>query len=461
MNILFCIYQLDFADHIAIPHLSAVAKKLGHSTDLCIIKDNDLVETVARLKPDVVAYSSNILGFREMVADHKKAKRNHSFVSIMGGPQATFSPHTFEEAGVDAYCVGEGELAFSEFLIRLEQGKTYDDVLNIITKSAKNPVRPLIADLSVLLMPDRDITMLHTFLKHTSKKTFYTSRGCPFQCHYCANSYYKKLYRGKGPTVRRFAVEQVLQEIEHVKASYRTDFVKFGDDVFAMFADDWLDEFANNYSKRIGIPFNCFLRFDTVDAKLLQLLKHAGCHSVHLSVDSTSEHVREKIFGRNMRKIDITAKLKLIHSYGIKTWVNFMLAAPESTLEDDLESIRLSKKGKVAYTNYSTTVPMRGTILFDYCVDHGLVDFDTHISDMQGCIMPTTLKCFSQKERDIRYNIFLLGPIVSRFPFLFDWIGKQIIRIVPPNALFLKIHKYYYDYSIQNRIFALRRNPDK
>lgn len=55
------------------------------------------------------------------------------------------------------------------------------------------------------------------------------------------------------------------------------DFVKFGDDLFAAKTDDWMEEFVEKYSKRIGIPFNCFLRFDTVEDELLKLLKKAGC----------------------------------------------------------------------------------------------------------------------------------------------------------------------------------------
>jgi anaerobic magnesium-protoporphyrin IX monomethyl ester cyclase len=461
MKILFCIYQLDFADHIAIPYLSAIAKEQGHSTDLCVLQDNSLVDAVKAMKPDVVAYSANTVGFREIIIAHKNAQKVHSYISILGGPQATFSPDTFDEAGVDAYCLGEGELSFREFLERVGKGIPFDDVMNIITKSAKNPVRPLIPDLSKLPLPDRDITMSHSFLKHTAKKTFYTTRGCPFQCNYCANSYYIKLYRGKGPIVRRFPVEHVLAEIDHVKKFYRTEFIKFGDDVFAMKADDWLEEFSDKYAKRIKIPFNCFLRLDTVDEKLLRLLKRSGCHSVHLSVDSSSEHVREKILGRKMRKINIIEKLKLIKSYGINTWVNFMLAAPESTIEDDLKSIELSKKGKVTYTNYSTTVPMKGTVLYSYCVENCLIDLEKHVSDMTGCTQPSTLKCFDQRAREVRYNIFLLGPIVSKLYFPFDWIGKQVIKNVPPNKLFYKIQKKYYEYSIENKIFSLHRKAIK
>jgi len=48
MRVLFVIEKIDFADHIAIPFLSAVARRAGWTTDLCILNQTDLPETVDR-----------------------------------------------------------------------------------------------------------------------------------------------------------------------------------------------------------------------------------------------------------------------------------------------------------------------------------------------------------------------------------------------------------------------------
>lgn len=405
--------------------------------------------------PQVVAYSANVIGFNTIRSAHEAASRRHDFTSILGGPQATFSPETFDQSGMDAYCVGEGEDAFGEFLERIYNGRSYDDIPNLITKNGINPVRPLIRNLNVLPLPDRDITLSHSYLKDTPKKTFYATRGCPYKCTYCCNNHYHELYRGKGQFVRRFSVERVIAEIEYVKSKYRTDFVKFGDDCFALKADSWVEEFADKYSKRIAVPFNCYLRLDTVDDDLLRLLKKAGCYSVHLSVDSTSKHVREKILKRNMRDIDIEGTLKNIHFYGINTWVNFMLAAPESTLGDELASIRMCKKGNVTYPSYSTTVPMQGTELYEYSVTHNLLNIESHHSDLTGCSERSTLTCFSEKDKDIRFNIFLLGALICKLPFPLDLLAIQVIKVIPPNALFKKLRQKVFTYYIENKIFRL------
>lgn len=455
MKILFCIYKLDFADHIAISYLSAIAKQLNHATYFCSLDSSDLAVEIKKVKPDIVAYSVNVSGYHKIIEAHEEALKVHEFVSIMGGPHPTYSPETFPESGMDAYCVGEGEYAFRDFLIRIDNKESFDDVANLITRKKINPVRPLIHHLDDLPPADRDLVLSNSYLRNTPKKTFYATRGCPFNCTYCCNNYYHELYKGKGPTVRRFSVERIITEIEEVKKKYNMRFVKFGDDCFAIKADQWVEEFAEKYSRRINIPFNCFLRLDTVSDHLLELLKKAGCYSVHLSVDSTSKDVRENVLKRKMRSDILLEKLIKIREYGIHTWVNYMLAVPGSTLQDDLDTIAFSRKGCVTYPSYSTTIPMKGTELYDYCTERGFIHADSHKSDMSGCTERTALSCFTEKEKDIRYNIYLLGALISKLPFPLYNVAIYLIKTIPPNKSFKMVRDYLYEYYITHKIFLL------
>lgn len=171
MKILFVISSIDYADHIAIAHLSAIAKQLRHQTFIVILDIHNLEYEMNRIMPDVVAYSANVMTYDDIIQSHKKIKMKYNFVSIMGGPHATFSPETFEQSGMDAYCIGEGELAFKDFLMQIDQNLPFDNVLNLITKNARNDVRDL-SNLDDLPMPDRDLTICNSHLKYTPKKHF-------------------------------------------------------------------------------------------------------------------------------------------------------------------------------------------------------------------------------------------------------------------------------------------------
>jgi len=408
---------------------------------------------IDQLRPNVVAYSVFYwIAYDHLVTAHRMAAKKHKFVSIMGGPHITLYPEQFAESGVDAFCIGEGEYPFRDFLVRVDRNEPFDDVENLITRTRANPVRPLIQDLGVLPAADRDLTIGNSFLAKTAKKTFYATRGCPFYCAYCCNNYYRKLYKGKGAAVRRFPVERVIAEIEAVRSKYRMDFIRFGDDCFAIKADGWLKEFASTYLQRIRLPFSCYLRFDAVDDEMLGLLKKAGCHSAILSVDSTSHYIREKILKRKMLTEDIIRNLRKIREHGIHTLVNFMLAAPGSTLQDDMDALELSRKADVSYTAFSTTVPIQKTELFDYCVENNIIDPGTYVGDMSG---RSSLGCFSEREKDIRYNLYLLGPIIAKMPWVLYKMGLSLIKIMPPFAFLKKVQRGYYEYMITHKIFKI------
>jgi len=98
---------------------------------------------------------------------------------------------------------------------------------------------------------------------------------------------------------------------------------------------------------------------------------------------------------------------------------------------------------------------MKGTALYDYSVARGLIDPETHVGDLSGCCGLSTLTCFTDREKKIRYNIFLLGAVAARLPFPLHWLVLQAIRFVPPNRLFARIRHDYYRYSIENKIFNL------
>ena len=245
----------------------------------------------------------------------------------------------------------------------------------------------------------------------------------------------------------------MCKEIKDVKSKYRTDFIKFGDDIFILKADDWLKEFADKYPKQIALPFNCSLRFDVVTEPILKLLKKAGCYSVHLAVDSTSEHVRENILHRHMnRHIDIVEKLNMARKFGINTWVNYMLAAPGSSLQDDIDTIHLNKAGRVSCPAYTTAVPMIGTDLYDYCRNKNII---SEPYDMTGWFKKSILSCFSNKEKNIRYNILLLGAFVSKLPSPLDKMGIVIIKKTPPNILYKFIHWCMYRYFYHFKLYRL------
>ena len=453
MNILFVIDKLGYSENTGIAHLSSIAKKEGHKTFFYSLDNLLLVDYVKKTKPDIIAYSCDSLSFNSTVMENKILKNSYDFVSIMGGPHPTFDPESFNTSGMDAYCIGEGEYAFKEFLQHVENNQSFDNIQNLITNKKNNPIRPLITNLDELPMPDHDLILGNTFLGLTSKKSFLTSRGCPFNCSYCCNNVYKKIYKNKGRYVRRFSVDYKINEIKYVKNKYRTDFIKLDDDCFCFKIDDWLKDFLNRYEQEIDVPFNCILRFDMVNDEMLTLLKNAGCYSVHLSIDSLNPDIRKNILHRNMNIDNDMMKniLKKIRKHGINTFVNFMLGIPTSSIQDEIDTIKFSNDSDITYPAYTMTVPFYGTELYKFCVKNGFINTDYKHGDFYGY---TSLNGFSMEQTIIQHNIFFLGSLLSK-------IDKKYLEFFIPmiyeynEKLYKDIWKKFYEFNIKNEIYKI------
>jgi len=132
MKVLFVIDTLDYADQIAIAYLGAVAKQHHHETKFCTLASGNFLRFVLDWGPDVIAYSVNVMSYDNIVRMNAMARLVRNFIAIMGGPQPTYSPETFIQSGMDAYCVGEGEGAFGEFLDKISVGEQYERRLRIL-----------------------------------------------------------------------------------------------------------------------------------------------------------------------------------------------------------------------------------------------------------------------------------------------------------------------------------------
>jgi radical SAM superfamily enzyme YgiQ (UPF0313 family) len=112
-----------------------------------------------------------------------------------------------------------------------------------------------------------------------NRVTIQTTRGCPWDCDFCAAS---KLY---GPRYRIKPVERVLEEVDAVRALWRRPFIEFADDntfVHKGWAKQLLRELADR-------DVRYFTETDVSvadDDDLLDLLYPSGCRQVLIGFES-------------------------------------------------------------------------------------------------------------------------------------------------------------------------------
>ena|GEM_PF-5650399 len=63
---------------------------------------------------------------------------------------------------------------------------------------------------------------------------------------------------------------------------------------------EWLDEFADKYSRKVKLPFLTNARFDMCTEEYVKNLARAGCKTLLMGVETGNAELREKVLGRKM-----------------------------------------------------------------------------------------------------------------------------------------------------------------
>ena len=383
-------------ESLTIGILSAILKRSGHEVELLFdpgfedllgfinlnfLKLNDedwYIDRIRLFDPDLICFSAltNLYAF---VAEKAALIKKHFSIPIaVGGIHPTILPdYVIQNSDIDMICIGEGDEAIVELTDRMHQGLDYTNTRNFWFKKngniIKNEIRPLLQDLDTVPFPDRDIFYQYG----TFAGTLYiaTGRGCPFNCTYCCHHILQKMYRGKGKYIRRRSVENVITELEHCISRYDVKDIFSMDDLFTL-DEQWIEDFAEQYSKRVGLPLYCHIRPGTVTQSMVNSLKKANCHSVFYGIDSGNEQMRCQLLNRRMTNQSIIDSAKLLKDNDIKLTTSAIFCLPDETREQMMDTVNLIKEIQSDYAYTYIYYPFPKTESFDYCLENGLLDDD-------------------------------------------------------------------------------------
>ena len=458
MRVLFVTEQIDYEPQ-GIMHLSSALKTEGHEVDLAVASHVDPVAYASDYRPDIVAYTV-LTGSQRYYLDlnlRLKAQLPGVF-TVFGGPHPTFFPDMVEEDGVDAICRGEGEGAMVDLVDALAQGGP-DQATGIANWSFQNggdivtnPVRPYVEDLDTLPLPDRALVYERDAMAARGKiKHFITGRGCPYNCTYCFNHALSEIYRGKGKRFRQRSVGNVIEEICWVREHYPLEHVVFVDDTFVL-SPEWLAEFAEEYPRRVGIPFFCNSRANLVTKEQVRLLKAAGCHTVSMGIEVANDEIRNGLLKRRMSREQILEASHLIREAGMQLTTTNMIGLPTSTLQDDLDTLELNIQANPSYAHVMIFQPYPLTELGEFTREHGWMvgTFD----DIGEVAWDHSVLKFDDKHKrglEVLQRFFAIGV---EWPRTLPFIRK--LMALPDNRLFFLLNKLWKGWAIKNRVHPVR-----
>jgi radical SAM superfamily enzyme YgiQ (UPF0313 family) len=362
------IKDLDFGvPPVGLSYIGSFLKVAGHDVrliDLMFTTRNweDVRNLIKDESPRWVGISATTPQINEAFITAEIVKQiNPEINVVIGGVHASALPEqTISDKNIDILVYGEGEFT----MLELAQDKELKEIKGIFYKRdgkiVKNPPRDLVENIDIFPYPlyeDLPIDKYGTEFFGTTLGII-SSRGCPYQCTYCAaNTIHKRWYRKR-------STENVIGEIEKLKYDFKLKKISFYDDTFTLDNKRTVEICEAIIKSNIGLEWNCLTRSDSLTKPLLEIMKAAGCKCIQIGIESGDNEVL-RLAKRKETVEDAIQSITWAKELGIEVIGLFIIGLPYDTKETIRKTIDTAKKLKIDYAQFSILVPLPGSETWD------------------------------------------------------------------------------------------------
>ncbi|MEX2680711.1 MAG: radical SAM protein [Candidatus Sigynarchaeota archaeon] len=371
---------------------------------------------------------------------------------VLGGVHASALPsECLVECRADFVVIGEGEETMVE--LAKEMLKSDPDPSKIAGlaflasgKIVMSKERALIPDLDTIpfpawhkINPNRYPRVPHgVVLKYKKFASIISSRGCPYDCAYCAScQFWKRKIRYRSP-------KNVVDEIQYLHEKFGIREIHFWDDNVTLRREHIVGICTEIIKRRLnhlafGTPNG--LRVDTLDESLLKLMRQAGFYELTFAVESASIRIlRSNGKFTDLKKIMYNTVIAKKMGFLINSF--FMIGFPEDTEETIEKTIRYAISVPFTYSEFFLLKPLPGSKLFEnWSKGKDLLNFDWN-----------KLTTYTQR------NGFLLGTLSPEYLFTSQKSAfrRKLFRFPGIIQTILLSIKYFQISQLKNKILSFR-----
>jgi anaerobic magnesium-protoporphyrin IX monomethyl ester cyclase len=321
---------------------------------------------------DVVGIHSDTTRFPQAMGLARRAKAAGARV-VLGGPHPCFDSRTvFASGHVDAIVRGEGEQTLCRLLDAWQAGADTAGMPGILAVRDGEirdggPADP-IQDVDALPLPARDLVNLRRYRKTKlggwPMTSMHTSRGCPFQCRFCASS------QLDGAAWRARSAASVLAEMGHLVEDLGFRGIAFLDDNFTGSRKRVMQICDGILSRGWNLRWWCFCRVDTIlrHPDMIAHMARAGCYSMFVGVESPSAAVLDSS-NKGIRAGEARKAVALLKRHGIEIWAAYILGFPNETRRDLRATARFARELDTDTAQFTLLTPYPGTVLWEELQD--------------------------------------------------------------------------------------------
>jgi len=345
----------------------------------------EFIQKVKKFNPEIVGISSFTENYKIAMTIAQMVKNENENVKVMyGGFHATFQANEClkNNPSIDLVVLGESEHLIIEIIEGLAGKKDLDRIDNIAFR--KNRIIKAKSELSVPNLseiPLPDLSLLKdkfypSFLLHLEY-----SRGCPFQCAFCAISPISKR------KVRFFPIKRVLDQLESYSEYFDNFSCNISDATFLLHPKKVkmiLEEVRNRKIELNEWTFQT--RVDTVNREFLKEIKKHNVSSFSLGIEDIHDSVLQTI-GKTQTFAQTQKAIKIMKELDFRTIGTFVIGLPSQTKQHMLENIEFSSK--LDFVTFSSIVPFPGSLIFNSPEAFGLsiISKDWEQYDLRELVM--------------------------------------------------------------------------
>lgn len=344
-----------------------VVDAYGESLDL-----ERAAERLLALSPDIIGLtvtSRNVEDAQQLIAACKAARPQT--VIVAGGIHPTlFDRLLLKEIPELDFCIrGEGEESFAALCGSLIEGKDVAGLPGLSYRSRGDVVRgqpQRVEDLDSLPFPDRSLLTHQDYGRRwygyelpdlPKMTTAFSSRGCPFQCTFCADT---RICGGKLKVRSAKNVSEELQELSH--QGYK--FVIFFDDNL-VFDVPRLNRLCRLIiESRMDMRFACAGTVHNLPQSTLDLMHEAGFDALFVGVESGSDSQLRRYRKPASRKAMAAGILRAKRAH-IAVLASFINGAPGETERDFQNTLDLVREVKPTVANIGPLMVHPGSYLWE------------------------------------------------------------------------------------------------
>ncbi|MDI6902780.1 MAG: radical SAM protein [Methanocellales archaeon] len=300
-------------------------------------------------------------------------KEEHGVPVVWGGIHPTILPEvTINVPFIDYVVIGEGEETIVELAERLRRGRSVKGVNGLCYKENGNVIinewRPFVKNLDRYVLPWELVDVEKYVQKQWGVERvlpIITSRGCPYDCGFCYNTYvHKRRWRAHSP-------DYVISQVSFLKERYDIQGINFYDANF--FTDK---SRAFKILSSINMPWAAEVRADEFDMEFGKKMKEFLCRELFIGAESGSDRVL-KIINKEITTEQIDNAVKICNEFGIRASLSFMLGIPGETEEDIRRTVEFMYDLKEKYQcakifGPKVFTPYPGTPLYPKAIEFGL-----------------------------------------------------------------------------------------